>query len=261
MLPFSTNLTYLVAALAGGRLLAALVHLMLCFRIVPGLIEGFRFESNYIKPLLTFGGWITVGNLVWPLMVYMDRFVVAGTLSATAMAYYATPFEIIMKLEIVPVAIMGVMFPAFGSTFENNPERTAKLYHRAMLYVFLLLLPAVIAIVLFGKTGLEVWLNTEFAANSFHVAQILAIGVFLHSFAMCSATLIQGVGRPSLTAKLQLFQLPFYLGVLWWLTTSYGVIGAASSWTLRAGVTLLAMAYMAEKFVLVPKTSTEEGPA
>ena len=47
--------------------------------------------------------------------------------------------------------------------------------------------------------------------------QILAVGVFINSLAQVPFALLQGVGRPDLTATLHLIELPLYLGLLWWL--------------------------------------------
>jgi O-antigen/teichoic acid export membrane protein len=47
-------------------------------------------------------------------------------------------------------------------------------------------------------------------------------------------TLIQGVGRADLTAKLHLAELPVYLPLLWWLISHAGIEGAAMTWALRS---------------------------
>jgi O-antigen/teichoic acid export membrane protein len=45
--------------------------------------------------------------------------------------------------------------------------------------------------------------------------------------------LIQSAGRPSLTARLHLFELPWYLLAVWELTKHLGIEGAAIAWTAR----------------------------
>ena len=35
-------------------------------------------------------------------MVYLDRFVIGAVISVTAVAYYATPYEIVTKIGIIP---------------------------------------------------------------------------------------------------------------------------------------------------------------
>ena len=68
-----------------------------------------------------------------------------------------------------------------------------------------------------AQDGLRLWLGPEFAQHSFRVLQWLAVGVFINSLAQVPFSLLQGVGRPDITATLHLIELPLYLGVLWWL--------------------------------------------
>jgi hypothetical protein len=53
--------------------------------------------------------------------------------------------------------------------------------------------------------------------------------------------LIQGTGRPDITAKLHLVELPFYLAGVWWLTVRYGIEGTAIAWVLRVVVDMAAL--------------------
>ena len=64
-----------------------------------------------IKGILNFGGWLTLSNIISPIMNYMDRFLVGSLLSVTSVAYYTTPYDTLMKLQIFPVSIMSVLFP------------------------------------------------------------------------------------------------------------------------------------------------------
>jgi O-antigen/teichoic acid export membrane protein len=72
--------------------------------------------------------------------------------------------------------------------------------------------------------------------KSTHVLQWLALGVFLNSLAHIAFGFIQGVGRPDLTAKLHLIELPVYLVLVWYLIGAYGIEGAAIAWALRIGI-------------------------
>ena len=62
----------------------------------------------------------------------------------------------------------------------------------------------------------------------------MAIGVFINSLAQVPFFFIQGIGRPDLSAKFHLLELPVYLIALWWLIATHGLIGAAIAWVGRA---------------------------
>ncbi|NIP58768.1 MAG: flippase, partial [Gemmatimonadetes bacterium] len=65
------------------------------------------------------------------------------------------------------------------------------------------------------------------------VARWLAAGVFLNGVAQVPFALVQGVGRPDLSARFHLLEAPFYFLVLWIGLRWWGIIGAAVAWSLR----------------------------
>ena len=152
-----------------------------------------------------------VTNVVSPLLVTLDRFLIGALVSVTAVAYYATPFEVVIKFLLLPGALMGVMFPAFSASFAHDRERTAILFRRCAKSLFLVLFPVMLCTVALAQDGLKLWLGPEFAHHSFRVLQVLAVGVFINSLAYVPFTFLQGIGRPDLTATLHLIELPLYV--------------------------------------------------
>jgi O-antigen/teichoic acid export membrane protein len=244
-LPFSKSLVPVVGTLVAGRIAAWAAHLLLCLRVLPELGQSIAWERSAAGPLLRFGGWMTVSNLVSALMVMIDRFLIGALVTMTAVAYYATPYEVVTKLWLIPGALVGVMFPAFSTSSAQDRNRTALLFGRSVKCILLVLFPMVLLLIVLAQDGLRVWLGSEFAANSVHVVQWLAVGVFLNSLALVPSALVQGVGRPDLTAKLQVLELPAYLTALIWLTKKYGIEGAAIAWTGRVALDALILFIMA----------------
>jgi O-antigen/teichoic acid export membrane protein len=81
---------------------------------------------------------------------------------------------------------------------------------------------------------LQLWLGQQFALQAATVLKLLCIGVLINAVAYVPYGLIQGVGRPDLTAKLHLTELLMYVPLLWLLLRLFGIVGAAIAWTLRA---------------------------
>ena len=192
---------------------------------------------------------MTVSNVVGPLMVTLDRFVIGALVSMTAVAYYATPYEVVTKFLVLPSALAGVMFPAFSASFAHDRQRTALLFGRSVKSLFLALFPAMLCTVALAKDGLTLWLGAEFAQHSYRVLQILAVGVFINSMAYAPTTLLHRVGRPDLTATLHLIELPLYLLSLWWLISTRGIEGAAFAWSARVTLDTLFLFGLARRFL------------
>jgi O-antigen/teichoic acid export membrane protein len=233
MLPFTNSLTALIGALVFARVIFLVACIVLALREMPELRHRFAFDKALLRPLFSFGGWMTVSNIVSPMMVYVDRFLIGSILSISAVAYYAVPYEISTKLLILPTALVGVMFPAFSTIMIADRIRGAMLYRQAAKYVGLFLFPVALLLIIFGQEILRIWLGPDFAVNSTRVLQILSLGVLANGLATIPFALIQGTGRADITGKLHLFELPFYLSGVWYLTGHFGIIGTAVAWLVR----------------------------
>lgn len=247
VLPFSKSLTLVIGVLVLGRFVASMIYLLLCLHVLPILRHGKRLSRSMVKPLLRFGGWMTVSNTIGPLMVTWDRFLIGALLSVTAVAYYATPYEAVTKLWLIPIAIVSVLFPAFAVSYVQDRARFKLLFNRGIKYIFFALFPITLVMVVFAHEMLNLWLGVEFADNSYRVLQWLAIGVLINSMAQVPFALIQGAGRPDITAKIHLVELPVYLPMLWFMIKGYGIDGAAISWVARVSIDALFLLLVGHK--------------
>lgn len=255
VLPFSTSLYPIVAVLVIGRLIAVLAHFLLLFRTVPEIRRHYSLDASQLRPLFGFGGWMTVSNMVVPLMVSMDRFVIGAVLSVAAVAYYTTPFEIVFRLLVIPTAFVAVLLPAQSTTLaiEKGEDRrySAELFNKGLSYIFIALFPLLLIISLFSYDGLKLWVGEEFASHGYLVMQWLVVGALMYGLSLVPFSLVQSAGHPDWSAKLHLLELPIYLAVLWWALSHYGILGAAAVWTLRASLDALALYAMS--LILIPE--------
>jgi O-antigen/teichoic acid export membrane protein len=236
VLPFSHSLVPVVALLLVGRLAGWVAYLIACLRAFPILRERVVLDWSQVPLLARFGGWMTVSNMVSPLMTHLDRFLIGALISMSAVAYYTTPYELITRLWLVPSALMGVFFPAFAASFVQDRVRTARLFDRSVRAIFLTLFPAALLAVTFAHEGMSFWLNEEFARNSTGVLQWLALGVFINCLAQAPFSMIQSIGRPDITGKLHLVELPIYTLAIWFFSREFGLEGVAMAWVLRVVV-------------------------
>ena len=249
VLPFSNRLVPIVAVIAVGRVLAWLAYLISCLRAMPELGAGLTLARHHVGYVLRFGTWMTISNVISPLLFYVDRLVIGAMVSIAAVAYYATPFEVVSRLLTIPSALAGVLFPAFTVSLAQDRSRAAGLLLRGQKYIFLVLLPIILTLVALANDGLRFWLGPDFASNSTAILQLLAAGVFINSLGSLPWVLIQGAGRPDLTAKFHIIELALYLPILWLMIRSYGVRGAAIAWTLRVLLDCIFLAFAAQHFL------------
>jgi O-antigen/teichoic acid export membrane protein len=249
VLNFSNNLVPIVSIIVFGRFCALLVYFYFNLRTIP--FKQLRPEINIsqIRPLLSFGSWLTVSNIISPLMIYMDRIFIGIFLSMTAVTYYVTPFEVVNKLLFIPSAISAVFFPLLSTVLVNNPDNAIRIYRRGICYVAVLIFPITLILILYGDYILQLWLGKEFVINSSMVLRIMAIGLFLNSIAFLPSAFIQANGRPDITAKLHLVELPLYLFLLFVFLKLWGINGAAFAWTIRVSVDLFFLLLITQKTI------------
>lgn len=249
VLQFSKNIIFIVASLVIIRLIEWFVNLLLCLNIIPELRKKIIIKKFLLKQLVSFGSWITISNIAGPLIAYFDRFLIGSLVSLTAVTYYTVPFDLNTRVMIIPGAIVGVLFSAFSATYEKNREVSAKMFFGGLKYTFIFVFPIILLIMVFASEGLELWLGKEIAIESTRVLQLLAFGSILNCLTYIPTALVQAAGRPDITGKLHILELPFYLCTLYMLVKFFGIEGAAIAYVLRVSVDVIVLLIMSLKLL------------
>lgn len=229
------TLDAMIIGIVLGRILALVAHAWACLQVERGILVG--PAPRHLAGFGMFfqeGGWITVSNVISPLMLYSDRFVLAALLPPKAVAWYVTSQEVLLRTMVIPAALAGVLFPKFAGNLDARTEiALAALYQRGVRVIAALMLPLCALAAAGAYDGLRIWLGESFAANAYRVVEIVALGIFVYAISHLPHAWLQAVGRAHLTAKVHLFELPLYALALYAGATHWGIAGAASMWALR----------------------------
>lgn len=245
----SPTLAAVTAATAAAHCAGWLAYVAVCLRVVPALRRPARPEAGELRRLLGYGGWLTVSNVVAPLMLYIDRFLIARMVSAAGVAWYTTPFGVVTQLWIVPRAVTEALFQRLVGELATDRGSARATYRRGLLYVVGILAPVALVVVLLARPALSLWVGQEFAAASYRVAQILVVAVLINSVGLVATALIQAAGRPDITAKLHVVEAPLYFTYLVLLLGSYGIIGAAVAWLIRVSISACVLSIIAQRML------------
>lgn len=85
------------------------------------ILAGLCFDREVLGRLFSIGGWITVSNIVSPIMSYFDRFL-SNQIGAQFVAYYTAPSEGIARATIIPNALATALFPRVSSEKRRNTK-------------------------------------------------------------------------------------------------------------------------------------------
>ena len=248
VVPFTRSVAAAVAVLAVARIAACVAYLALCLREWPQL--GFRnLHWAAVADVARSGAWIALTNLGGTVLAYLDRLVLGSLATISTLAYYSTPQEIITRIAVVPMALAGVLFPAFsGAVAANDPHRRS-LFDKMSTYTYVLLAPITLAGAAFAPELLGIWLGPSFAQASAGAVLWFCFGMLLNSVAVAPSSFLQAAGRADLTARIQLIELPVYVAALAWATSRFGLTGTAIVWAARIVVDCVLLFAASRRFV------------
>lgn len=234
------ELPAIVLLLVISRVIALGAHFFFCLRLCPALGGGCTFKRSLVRSLLGYGGWIALSATINPILVYFERFLIGALLSVAAVGFYTPPYMIASRLVIVPGSLSATLFPAFSaSAGRGDGDWIRNALVRSLKYLLLIVGPAALMLIFFARPVLTLWVGAKFAGEGALVLQILAVGVVINSLAYVPCGLLQGIGRPDLTAKFYLLEVALYIGLAWLLVTKFGLPGAALAWAVRVSVDFL----------------------
>jgi O-antigen/teichoic acid export membrane protein len=243
----------IVLLLVLSRVVALAAHSVFCVRICPELGLRCAFDRSLIRRLLGFGGWLSISAALNPILVYLERFLIGALVSVAALGYYTPAYMISSRLTILPGGLTDTLFPAFSaSAGRGDGEWIRNALVRSLKCLMLVMGPAALVVAFFARPILTLWVGPKFAAEGTLPLQILLLAVPLNSLGFVPSNLLQGIGRPDLTAKLYLAEAPVYVGLAWFLVSRLGLRGAALAWAIRASAHFLLLMVIASWLTRTP---------
>ena len=243
---YGNNLSAIVSFLVLSRIIIMLAYIW-SVQIRSAYIYNGRDSANPadISDLIVFGSWMTVSNLIGPLMSMADRFLISAMAGASLVAYYTIPCDFLVRLLIIPAALTTTLFPVFARELLTNHIKAKALYKYSLKVIFISMLVILVPIFIFAHFGLSIWLDKNFADMSYKVVSILSVGILFNSMAQLPFATIQANGDAKTTSLVHLFEFILYAPILYFMVLYYGINGAACAWTLRAVFDFAVLQYIA----------------
>jgi O-antigen/teichoic acid export membrane protein len=240
-LAVSPSLAIVIPAAAMVRALTVVAIMIAVYRN-EGPLSLKAFDQRQARKLLSYGGWITVSGVIGPLLVSLDQFVIGSALGAAAVAHYAVPMTLVARSQIFAAATTRTLFPRMSKSEPDEARILASRALESLAYGYgALCAPAIILTPIFFRY----WIGADFASVASPVAEILFFGAWLNGLAFVPFGLLQSQGRPDVTGKFHAAELLPFVGVLWGLTSAYGITGAAAAWSLRVALEALCLFWAA----------------
>jgi O-antigen/teichoic acid export membrane protein len=230
------------------KLISLLAWLLICVRRFNLFKHRIAIKKETLIRLFSFGGWVTVTALIIPIFVSSERFFIGILSTLSNVTYYAAPYEITSRLWIIPGSLSIILFPAFSLLQGKNAhEYMNVIFRRSTKYFIIFIGLAVVIMTFFAQDILRIWLGGDFAQKSTLVFQILLLSFLLNSLANIPYSLIHGIGRPDIMAKLYILELLIYLPFVFFMVKNWGINGAAIACTIRTVLDMIIFFFVACK--------------
>jgi O-antigen/teichoic acid export membrane protein len=237
------DLKWLIAAVLITRMVGAIPNFVVLKRVLPFGVGG-AFQSRLIPTLFSYGGWVTISNVINPILTTMDRAVIGSVIGAQGVAIYTVPFNLVSRASLLPGALATSLFPKLS---RGNRIDSARLADDAITALAAVMTPLIV----FGMAILPVfmrhWVGVSFAQRAAPVGIVLLAGIWINSLAIIPFEHLQAKNRPDLTAKFHAIEMVPFLAVLWIGVHYFGLIGAAWAWTLRVAFDALLLLIVARQ--------------
>ncbi len=191
-----------------------------------------QFDRRRVRELMGYGAWVSVTSLISPLLETCDQMLIGALLGPASIAHYAVPMNLATRSLMVATALSKTLFPRLSRL---SPAEAGALAQRAVVTLAFGFAALCGPAILLAGPALTLWIGAEFASHATPVAHVLLLGAWANGIALIPYTLLQGQGRPDLTAKIHAAEVVPFLIVLWLLMTHFGLVGAAIAAALRTG--------------------------
>lgn len=230
-------LTHNLYAFIGWLLLNAIVflviHIWMCFRLLPGLSLLPKISIPVIKRIWKFSFDLNLISTLSVVYTQTDRVLISALLPLRMLGYYNAAYNISRQTGTIQEFMNTAIAPALAAKAEKEkPEALSSFYFRyAQMLVYIVALPSFV-LIFFGSEVLNLWVGREIANGGAVALSLLSIGFLLNSSMSTCYTLAIATGHSRIPLIVNIAGLGVYLPIMFYLLTNHALEGAALGWIL-----------------------------
>lgn len=187
-------------------------------------------DQKALKQMASFGGWLSVSNVIGTAMVYGDRFLLGSFTGMAAVTSYSMPLDVIGRMQILITSFCAVLFPLLSRLDGSGSAHFQRVYRGALAIVLSSITPLTITVILLSPFLMRLWLREHNTSEAVFAAQVFLAGSIVQAMASISFTALHARGRADLAAWAHIAEFPIYCIAFFWAATHFGVRGAALVW-------------------------------
>lgn len=241
------SLTYIAIWLVFARILNCIFLCAFLKKLPCTSILTAKVNKKTRKKIIGFGAWMSVTNLVSPLLVNADRFFISSIMGAGMIAFYTVPMEFLVRILIIPSALGSSLLPRLAGKENENKAELKEIFNRSVKFISIAMFAVCFIAAVAAYPLMKFFISEDFADSAWIICLILSFGVFLNGVAYVPYTGLHAAGNVKSTGLLHLFEFIIYIPVLYFSVKFFGLTGAAIAWSGRVFVDTISMFYLYKK--------------
>jgi O-antigen/teichoic acid export membrane protein len=226
------SITLFLGWFAASALLELIAFSIAAHRLVPEIRPSISISMAAVRSVWRFSLTLAAIAFLSVLVTQMDRLFVSKMMSLQSFGYYSLAATAAAGISLLQISINNASMPAFAEAASHGKKELAARYAKVSeLTAFAVALPCFL-VATFAPEILRLWVN-QAAARGAGIPLALLLGGFFVNAAVSSAYLSSVATRnAAIPAVVNGVGALLYLPLLYVLTKSFGIAGAATGWVV-----------------------------
>jgi len=246
----STVLTVILLSLGYGlleivmlNLFISLVSMAMFFFVVKRLLGTIRIRPKWDREafyiLFQFSKWKFVGGWSSKFAYTFDKVIISSILGVSQVTFFIIPLNLAQYVGMKLIGTINqVLYPLMSESAAIDDKKNRKeLYFRSLKWIFILLSPAVLYLVVFGDKFLYYWIGEEFSKKGTLVLWILTLSYFASALVYNDVSYFEAMGNAKLPSLTSLASAMIITSLNLLLLPVFGIVGAALAFAAAAFLT------------------------
>jgi O-antigen/teichoic acid export membrane protein len=223
---------------------------------LPRTEKRATFQKQLLTGIWRFAAGMSGISILATILTQLDKIILSKMLTLEMFGYYTLGGVFGMSLYRLIGPVFSAVYPRFTQLVSlANQNGLKQLYHESCQFMSVLILPVSVVVAMFSYEIMLIWTQNKITAEKSHVlVSILICGTALNGLMNIPYGLQLAHGWTRLALSANAIAIIILAPMIVFMTSQYGVLGAASVWViLNGGYVLIAIHFMHRRLLLREK--------
>jgi len=187
-----------LVALVAWNLVVGVVFLFMTGGVALAMVPGLRIVAipslDGLREVFGYGLYAFLAQLVGMIWRYADRVLLAAFVGVGAVAQFAVPQQLVLRVLGLASAAAAVLMPKFSACDKQSDLKSMYLHSTNVLLSVSVSIFVPLAVLM--PDFLKLWVSSDFALVSGYVGTVLAASCLVRGAFMPYEALFRGLGKP-----------------------------------------------------------------